>query len=53
MLFVICLEEEGSEDVLIPIPSTEIIKNPNPYEQNIEFPNIDMFNNPNLLFINF
>ncbi len=38
--------------VLIPIPSTEIIKNPNPNEENREIPSIDVFTNtdPNLLF---
>ena len=29
------------------IPSTEILKNPNPYEEYRETPIIDVFNNPN------
>ena len=36
----------------ITIPSIEVIKNLNPNEENMIFPNIDMFSNPNpnLLF---
>ncbi len=33
-----------------PNPSTEIIKNLNPNEENGEIPNIDVLNNPNLPF---
>ncbi len=35
---------------MIPIPSPEIVKNPNPNEENREIPKIDLLNNSNLLF---
>ena len=37
----------GGSEGGIDISTTEIIKNPNPIEENREIPNIDAFNNPN------
>lgn len=36
--------------IQIPITSNEIIKYPNPNMKNRKIPNIDVFNNPNILF---
>ncbi len=43
-------KEGAGRGVVIPIPSTEVIKNPDPNEKNLEIPKIGVFYNPNLLF---
>ncbi len=44
------IEERVPKGVLILILKAEIIKNPKPNEENNKIPNIDVVNDPNLLF---
>ncbi len=55
---VTCVSRGSWRRVVIPIPTTDIIKNPNPIEENSEIPNIDLFSQyqfaskPAYLFVN-